>query len=222
MNVIRNKSLRQLVANFRIEYLEQGIDENRMLDNPIDQFEVWFQEAVKNKIAEPNALHLATATSDGKPSGRVMLLKGFDDNGFVFFTNYNSRKGYEISQNTNAAITFLWLELIRSVRIEGEVEKVNSSESDSYFQTRPRKSQMGAWVSSQSQRLTSRAELDHLYKEAEKAFKGKTIERPPHWGGYRLRPNLIEFWQGRASRLHDRILYSLGKNGIWTKERLFP
>jgi pyridoxamine 5'-phosphate oxidase len=222
MNVIRNKSLRQLVANFRNEYLEHGIDEHRMLENPIDQFEVWFHEAVKNKLPEPNALHLVTATTDGKPSGRVMLLKGYDENGFIFFTNYQSRKGQELDWNQHAAITFLWLELIRSVRIEGIVSKVSEAESDEYFQSRPRKSQIGAWVSEQSNHLHNRKDLDERFKETEKLFKGKPIARPPHWGGYRLKPHHIEFWQGRASRLHDRILYTLEENGVWNRQRLFP
>lgn len=222
MNIIGNKSIRQLVANFRNEYLEHGIDEHRMLQNPIDQFEVWFKEAVKAKLPEPNALHLSTATPDGKPSGRVMLLKGFDEKGFVFFTNYQSRKGLELETNQHAAITFLWLELIRSVRIEGVVSKVSDEESDNYFQSRPRKSQIGAWVSEQSTPLHSRNELEERFKEAEKLFKGKSIQRPPHWGGYCLKPSRIEFWQGRASRLHDRILYTLEENGVWNRQRLFP
>jgi pyridoxamine 5'-phosphate oxidase len=222
MNIFRNKSLRQLVANFRNEYLSHGIDEHSLAANPIEQFDAWFQDAVKSKIPEPNALHLATATIEGKPSGRVMLLKGYDEKGFVFFTNYNSRKGRELSDNQYAAITFLWLELFRSVRIEGTVSKVSAEESDAYFQSRPRTSQLGAWVSEQSKHLHNRKELDARYKEIEKLFEGKPIARPAHWGGFCLKPNHIEFWQGRASRLHDRVVYTLYENGAWNRERLYP
>lgn len=221
MNIFRRKSLRQLVANFRNEYVSHGLDEQTLKPNPIDQFDDWFQDAVKNKLPEPNALHLATVNSEGKPSGRIMLLKGYDDSGFVFFTNYESRKGSELNGNHHAAITFLWLELFRQVRMEGVVSKVSERESDEYFHSRPRSSQLGALVSAQSKVLTSRAELDQQYADAEKKFSGQEIPRPAYWGGYRLKPERMEFWQGRASRLHDRILYSLNADR-WVKQRLYP
>lgn len=222
MNIFRSKSLRQLLANFRNEYISNGMDENRLAVNPIDQFEIWFQEAVKGKVPEPNAMHLATTTSDGKPSGRVMLLKGFDDSGFVFFSNYKSRKGNELNSNPNAAITFLWLELFRQVRIEGSISKISEADSEAYFQSRPRNSQLSAYVSEQSEPLSSRKELEDRFQKANKALSDKPVPRPAHWGGYCLKPNRIEFWQGRASRLHDRIHYSLQADGLWIRERLFP
>lgn len=222
MNVFKNKSLRQLVANFRNEYISDGIHEDSLADNPIHQFEQWFKEAVKSKIPEPNAMHVITSTPEGKPSGRIMLLKGFDESGFVFFSNYESRKGEELVNNRWAAITFLWLELIRQVRIEGTVSKVADAESDAYFASRPRGSQIGAWASQQSKPAKDRKEIEDQFKLLERKFEGKEVPRPPHWGGYRLAPTSMEFWQGRASRLHDRIVYKLNTEGSWDKQRLFP
>ena len=221
MNIFRNKSLRQLVANFRNEYLSNGINEDELV-NPIDQFENWFQEAVKSKVPEPNAMHLATATHDGKPSGRVILLKGFDQSGFVFFSNYQSRKGHELTDNPHAAMTFLWLALFRQVRIEGIVSKISEAESEAYFRSRARNSQLGAWASDQSKTLRNRQELEDRFCDAEKLFDSKPVARPPHWGGYCLKPTRIEFWQGRAGRIHDRIEYTLQAEGFWKKQRLFP
>lgn len=200
MNIFRRKSLRQLVANFRNEYLSHGIDEDTLKSNPIDQFDDWFQEAVQSKLPEPNALHLATVNAAGKPSGRVILLKGYDERGFVFFTNYDSRKGLDLQHNQQAALTFLWLELFRQVRIEGTVSKVSDSESDEYFHSRPRASQLGAWASAQSKPLASRLELDEKFMAVKRQFQGKEISRPANWGGYRVQPESMEFWQGRASR----------------------
>ena len=222
MNILRGKSIRQLVANFRNEYISDGLDESRMAGDPIEQFEAWFKEAVKARIPEPNAMHLATATAQAAPSGRVMLLKGFDDQGFQFYTHYNSRKGQELVENPQAAITFLWLELFRSVRIEGTIAQLPASQSDEYFQSRPRSSQLGAWASAQSQPLASRADLDQRFREMEKKFEGQTIPRPATWGGYALLPSVIEFWQGRASRLHDRIVYTKETEGVWKRERRNP
>ena len=218
----KNKSLRQLVANFRNEYISHGLDEKDIETDPINQFEKWFEDAVKNKVNEPNVMHLSTATPDGIPSGRIMLLKGFDENGFVFFTNYDSRKGGELQINSNASMTFLWLELYRQVRIEGKVHQISSEESDEYFHSRPRGSQIGAVASSQSRILSSRSELEKTAEEIELRFKDKQIPRPDNWGGFCLVPDSIEFWQGRANRLHDRIKYEkkVGKN--WTISRLYP
>jgi pyridoxamine 5'-phosphate oxidase len=221
MNLFRGKSLRQLVANFRNEYLSGGIQEKQLRNNPIDQFEAWLKEAVDSKVPEPNAFHLATVSPDGKPSGRVMLLKGFDEQGFVFFTNYHSRKGGELHANPQAAMTFLWLELFRQVRIEGRITKVSEQESEEYFHSRPRGSQLGAVVSVQSQPLTHRADLDRAYQELEARYRDTPIPKPAHWGGYRLAPEHMEFWQGRASRLHDRVRYSQTAAG-WERGWLYP
>lgn len=219
----QNKSLRQLVANFRNEYMSNGIDESTMADDPVVQFEIWFEDAVRNKLHEPNVMHLSTATPEGKPSGRVLLLKGFDERGFVFFTNYDSRKGDELQANKYAAMTFLWLELYRQVRIEGTVEKISGIDSDEYFRSRPRDSRIGAVVSSQSKPLNSRRELEEEFRRLESEFKEEEIPRPENWGGYRLIPSSIEFWQGRASRLHDRILYTRDEAEVcWRKQRLYP
>jgi len=222
VNHFKTKSIRQLVANFRNEYISDGINEAILKDNPIDQFEVWFNEAVSNKLNEPNVMSLSTIQTDGKPSNRILLLKGFDEKGFVFYTNYGSRKGNEIDGNNHAAMTFLWLELYKQVRIEGTLQKVTTLESDTYFNSRPRGSQIGAWVSPQSQPINSRAELEKKVVEIEERFKGKAVTRPENWGGYCLIPTVVEFWQGRASRLHDRIEYRLGEGNIWTKQRLAP
>lgn len=221
-NHFQTKSIRQLVSNFRNEYISNGINEADLKSNPIDQFENWFNEAVNNKLNEPNVMHLSTATADGKPSGRIMLLKGFDERGFIFFTNYDSRKGKELTENSFAAMTFLWLELYKQVRIEGTVQAVSTIESDNYFNSRPRGSQISAWVSSQSKPITDRTELEKKVDEIEKQFQGNPVPRPDHWGGFCLSPVLIEFWQGRANRLHDRIQYKLEKNNSWTKQRLSP
>ena len=219
---IQTKSIRQLVANFRNEYLSKGIDEEDMARNPIDQFEKWFVEAVKNKVSEPNAMHLSTASLDGRPSGRIVLLKGFDEKGFVFFTNYDSRKGNELKNNSFASATFLWIELFQQVRIEGTVHPVSVEESDVYFNSRPRGSQISAWASSQSNIVSSRIDLEKKMREIEIRFKDKPIPRPDNWGGFCLTPKSMEFWQGRANRLHDRIQYQLGEENIWSIYRLFP
>ena len=218
---LQNKSIRQLVANFRNEYISGGIDEKNILKDPVMQFEKWFNEAVSNKVPEPNVMHLSTVSADGKPSGRIVLLKGFDENGFIFYTNYESRKGSELKKNNYAALTFFWHELHRQVRIEGKVKTIPSEESDAYFISRPRGSQIGALASSQSKVLDSRSKLEKIADELELKYKDKPIPRPSSWGGYCLVPESIEFWQGRANRLHDRLLYTLSGNK-WKIQRLFP
>ena len=219
---IQGKSLRQLVANFRNEYISNGIKETELKENPIDQFEVWFNEAVNNKLREPNAMHLATATPDGKPSGRVVLLKGFDEIGFIFYTNYSSRKSHELEANQYASLTFLWLELYKQVRVEGTVHRIPPIEANHYFNSRPRGSQISAWASMQSQPVNSRQELEKQMEDIEHQFSEKPVPRPDNWGGYCLTPTKIEFWLGRANRLHDRILYELQEDKSWTKQRLSP
>jgi pyridoxamine 5'-phosphate oxidase len=219
---LKNKSVRQLVANFRNEYISDGIDEKDILKDPVQQFEKWFNEAVSDKIVEPNVMHLSTVGNNGRPSGRIVLLKGFDENGFVFYTNYDSRKGEELKHNNFASLTFLWLELYRQVRIEGKVTPVSAEESDNYFKSRPKGSQIGAVASAQSRILESRETLEKTAEELEKKYRDEPVPRPENWGGYCLKPDYIEFWQGRANRLHDRILYTLNNKGEWIIERLFP
>ena len=217
-----DKSIRQTVAGIRKDYDSEGIVEKDFADNPVDQFEKWFNDALENNVTEPNAMHLSTATPDGKPSGRFVLLKGFDERGFVFFTGYDSRKGRELKSNAHAALTFFWHELFRQVRIEGTVQPVSAEESDIYFQSRPRESQVSAASSPQGLILKSRDELEKKVKEIEEKFNVKPIPRPANWGGFRLFPVRIEFWQGKANRLHDRIVYQLRDDSIWTMHRLSP
>lgn len=209
------------LSNFREEYRSGELHENEIKENPFQQFEIWMQDAINNKTIEPNAMAVATSTPDGKPSIRVVLLKELTDDGFVFFTNYNSRKGHEIDSNPNAAIVFDWHVMERQVRIEGTIKKVSNEESDAYFNSRPEGSKIGAWVSPQSQVVNGREELDKLQQQTEQRFAGKSIPRPPHWGGYIVIPATIEFWQGRPSRLHDRIRYTKTTKG-WKIDRLAP
>ncbi|RFS17695.1 pyridoxamine 5'-phosphate oxidase [Emticicia sp. C21] len=207
------------VAALRLNYVLNELVEENVLENPIKQFEKWFNEAVDAKVLEPNAMHLATI-SNGKPHGRIVLLKGFDESGFTFFTNYESNKGKEIAEVPFASLTFFWGAMERQVRIEGEIVKTTPIESDEYFQVRPRGSQIGAWVSHQS-KVVTREELENRQKELEAKYGDGFIPRPPYWGGYRVIPERIEFWQGRPSRLHDRILFT-DTNGDWRMERLSP
>lgn len=209
------------ISSLRIEYTPKSLDENGMHDNPIAEFETWFSAVLHSQIIEPNAMTLATSTLSGAPSARVVLLKEFTPQGFVFFTNYESRKGRELSKNPMAALVFDWHEVARQVRIEGCVEKITAHESDTYFASRPRSSQIGAWVSAQSSVIEGRHTLDELQSVYEKRFENSEIPRPDYWGGYLLRPTRIEFWQGNKNRLHDRIAYTAIDNG-WTKHRLAP
>lgn len=198
------------------------LDESILDADPIVQFKRWYDEALAENARQADAMTLATATKDGLPSARVVLLKGVDRNGFLFFTNYHSRKGKEITENPNGAIVFHWPELERSVRVEGTLSKISPEESDAYFATRPRDGQLSSLASAESQPIGSRAELDRRYEELSKIYKGKTIPRPSHWGGYRLAPLRIEFWQQRYARLNDRVVYEKMKDGRWVKMRLQP
>ena len=209
------------VADLRKEYLLNGLSEADVAADPIQQFRAWFDQALTAGLAEPNAMTVATATPEGRPSARMLLIKGVDERGFVFYTNYESRKGQELAGNPYAALQFHWVELERVVRIEGVVEKVSAEESDAYFNTRPLDSRIGAWASPQSEVIEGRGVL-----VANAAKYGAKFllqpPRPPHWGGYRLKPDNWQFWQGRKSRLHDRLRYTLQGDGGWLRERLAP
>jgi pyridoxamine 5'-phosphate oxidase len=210
------------LADLRKEYILNGLNETDVNVNPIQQFRVWFDQALAAGLAEPNAMTVATATPDGRPSARMLLIKGVDERGFVFFTNYESRKGQELAGNPQAALVFYWAELERQVRIEGAVEQVSPAESDAYFHSRPLGSQLGAIASHQSQALASRAELEQRVADLAAAYADREPPRPPHWGGFRVVPEVIEFWQGRSSRLHDRLRYRRDARGAWAIERLSP
>lgn len=203
------------------EYPSQKFDEKEVDSDPIKQFGKWFKDAINASLKEPNAMALATSTKSGKPSVRIVLLKSYKENGFVFFTNFESRKGNELAENPVASLVFWWAELGRQVRIEGSVEKISRKESEEYFQSRPVESKISAWVSAQSRVIESREILEKRYLEIKKQYEDKTVPCPPHWGGYCLIPEIFEFWQGWANRLHDRILYTQTKDG-WKIERLAP
>ncbi|MGQ9869316.1 pyridoxamine 5'-phosphate oxidase [Leptodesmis sp.] len=209
------------IADLRLTYTRAQLTEADVDPDPIRQFQLWFEQALAADILEPNAMTLATATKDGIPSARIVLLKGVSDRGFVFFTNYESHKGQELAENPQAALVFLWQALERQVRIEGTVEKVSDAETVAYFHSRPRESQLGAWVSNQSQVIASREVLEQRLAELNQQYQNQEIPRPPHWGGYCVIPHMIEFWQGRPSRLHDRLRYRLD-NHHWILERLAP
>ncbi len=198
------------------------LDESHAGDDPMSLFDAWFEHAKQADLVEPTAAALATAGPDGRPSARMILLKGVDERGFVFFTNYDSRKGAELRQNPAAALTIWWDRLTRQVRVEGTVEPVSPAESDAYFQTRPRESQLSAWASAQSEVIASREALDQRLAEVAARFAQGPVPRPPHWGGLGLVPDAIEFWQGRANRLHDRLLYTRRADGTWNRARLSP
>jgi pyridoxamine 5'-phosphate oxidase len=210
------------VARLRKEYTRAGLKESDTDPNPIQQFRRWFDEAFASNLHEPNAMTLATTTSDVRPSARIVLLKGFDERGFVFYTNYESRKSSELAANPRAALVFYWGELERQVRVEGRVERIPDEESDAYFAGRPRGSQLGAWASQQSRPVTDRGALEERLRELEVDYEGREVPRPPFWGGYRVEPETIEFWQGRENRLHDRLVYRRSREGGWRRERLQP
>jgi pyridoxamine 5'-phosphate oxidase len=209
------------VADLRQDYTLRGLSEEDCAADPIKQFQQWFEEAVAAGIREPNAMTLATCTPDGTPSARVVLLKGYDERGLQFFTNYESRKGVELANNPKGAIVFLWVDLERQIRIEGTVVKTTEEESEAYFYQRPVNSRLGAWASDQSRVVSGREELAARHAELAAKYRDSPIPKPPHWGGYRLVPAMFEFWQGRPSRLHDRIRYRL-VNGAWIIDRLSP
>jgi pyridoxamine 5'-phosphate oxidase len=201
----------------------QPLGESNVDSNPLEQFRRWLEEASGFEEFQADAMILATATPEGRPSARVVLLRGFDDRGFVFFTNYDSRKGQELAANPQAALVFFWDPLERQVRVEGRVELASPAESDAYFQSRPRGSQVGAWASPQSAALPNRVALERRVAEAEARFAGlDAVPRPPNWGGFRVVPELIEFWQGQPSRLHDRLCFRRQPDGTWLLERLAP
>jgi pyridoxamine 5'-phosphate oxidase len=212
---------RQAVEMLRREYAGEPFLEEHVSEDPIEQFKVWFDEAVAKIKTDPNAMILATAEPAGKPSSRTVLLKGYDENGFIFYTNYGSRKGKQIQANPNVSITFYWPELMRQIHIEGVAEKVSEEQSDNYFSKRPSASQLSALASSQSDMVESREALEKQLKEMEKKFSGEEIPRPENWGGFRVKPSRIEFWQGRLNRLHDRICYEK-QGGEWEIFRLSP
>lgn len=210
------------VADLRKEYTFQGLKETDADPNPFQQFRKWFDQALAAQLPEPNAMTLATATQDCKPRARMVLLKSFDERGFVFYTNYESQKGQELADNPQASLVFWWAELERQVRIDGRIEKVSDQTSDEYFHSRPLSSQLGAWASEQSQVISDRSVLELRLQTLKTEYENKEIPRPPHWGGYRVIPTEIEFWQGRPSRLHDRLLYRRKDETSWLIERLSP
>jgi pyridoxamine 5'-phosphate oxidase len=210
------------ISHLRKEYTIAGLTENELDPNPFRQFRNWLNQAVEAGLPEPTAMTLATATKDGKPSARMVLLKHFDEEGFVFFTNYESRKGRELLRNPVAALVFYWVELERQVRIIGAAKKVSREESEQYFRTRPIGSQFAAWASKQSEILQSRQEIEKRVLELGMRYTNKEIPTPPAWGGFRIKPTEIEFWQGRPNRLHDRLRYALARGGKWKIVRLSP
>jgi pyridoxamine 5'-phosphate oxidase len=218
----KNTSRISVPPHLRVDYGRAQLDEADVAPDPIDQFTRWFEDARAAGVPEANAMTLATTDPSGTPSARIVLLKSFDSRGFSFYTNYDSRKGRELAANPRAALCFFWQPLERQVRIEGVVERVDRAESEAYFHGRPRQAQIGAWVSQQSRPITSRAELERLEAELQKRFGDGPVPLPEYWGGFRVVPHAIEFWQGRPSRLHDRLLYTRSQSGAWTIQRLSP
>jgi pyridoxamine 5'-phosphate oxidase len=208
------------IADLRKDYTKEGLATGH--PNPFRQFEQWFEQALAAQLLEPNAMTLATVTPSGLPDARIVLLKGFDDRGLVFYTNYRSQKGQELAANPHAALVFLWGDLERQVRIRGSVEKATATETDIYYQSRPLGSKLGAWASTQSEVIPSREFLEHRMAELEIQYKDQEVPRPDHWGGFRVVPTEFEFWQGRPSRLHDRLRYQLQVDGGWKIDRLAP
>lgn len=217
-----NEQLSQALRTMRREHEDSGIDIGDLNDDPLSELAGWLELAIEAGLPVPNAMMLATADAQGRPSARITLLKGIEDGGLVFFSNYESRKGRELTENPHAAVVFYWGPISRQVRVEGSVERISEAESAEYFQTRPRESRIGAWASPQSQLIASREELEARIAEIEARFPGEDVPRPAHWGGFRLTPERVEFWKGRPNRLHDRILYTREGQGGWRKQRLAP
>lgn len=210
------------ISTLRKDYQKAALDEKSAASEPIKQFTTWFNEAIAAQVPEPNAMNLATVNENGRPASRIVLLKGVENNRFVFYTNYQSRKGKELDQNPACALTFFWPELERQIRIEGIASRIDEKRSEAYFQSRPRGSQIGAWASPQSSVIGDRSLLEERTKQIEEKFKGlDVLPKPNQWGGYEIEPLLIEFWQGRSNRLHDRLLYN-NIDGSWTINRLAP
>lgn len=210
------------IATLRHDYIARGLRRADLDPDPIRQFAQWFEEAAAAQIRDVNAMSLATAAPEGAPSARIVLLKAVSERGFVFFTNYGSEKGRQLERNPKGALNLFWVQLERQIRIEGEVEKTSREESEEYFHSRPAGSQLGAWASSQSEVIADREALDASLSEVTDRFAGGEIPLPPRWGGYRVKPEMIEFWQGRPNRLHDRFRYTRQKDGSWLIERLAP
>lgn len=211
------------ISDIRRDYMLKSFDESHAASNPFDQFKDWWEEATSVEIDEVNAMTLATVDLNGKPSARIVLLKGYTHDGFVFFTNYESAKGQELYANPNAALLFFWKELERQIRIEGSVEKISEADSDAYFHSRPAGSRIGAWVSPQSKVIPDRSFLEENYQKLLLQYPDENqVPRPPHWGGYIVKPESFEFWQGRSSRLHDRLRFTKNESGEWIRDRLAP
>jgi pyridoxamine 5'-phosphate oxidase len=213
--------MKKNIADLRKDYRLKTLNEEDISADPVEQFTLWWGEAVASEIEEVNAMTLATASKEGLPSARIVLLKGFNETGFIFFTNYNSYKGKQLQVNPKAALIFFWKELERQIRIEGKVEKITAKDSDEYFNSRPAGSRIGAWASPQSNIIENRAVIEENVKKYIDDFR-QHIPRPPYWGGYIVKPDIIEFWQGRSNRLHDRIQYTKQNNGNWKIVRLAP
>ncbi len=216
------EEVKSYINSIRRDFADRPLSEDAVKDNPFDQYAVWFEEAVGSQILDPYAMCLATANKEGRPSSRIVYMRDIIDEKFVFYTNYNSQKGLELAENPFASLTLFWGELERQIRIEGKVTKVAPEVSDAYFSARPKESKIGAWASHQSHLLKSREELEQKVKELQEKYKDTDdVPRPEFWGGYQLEPSKVEFWQGRPSRLHDRIVYTK-KNNQWQIDRLFP